>query len=288
MYASRTFTLTALLLVGCHDFTGELGRIGFLSNLRISGEEAWTPASPIAAGAFAEVAASERLTGTEDEDRPLAVEGYVGAGLTAAMPALEEAHVAFTGAHGDNGTVRFWGEVDDHFAVRFAQAEQAVLVHPKDHHFGVEPAQGVALVTGEDVVIEVALLGAGGEALGWPRDELQVVGQGGVSAWLEGDALHLVADADGSVFVSVDGVGEWSVPVEAVSAEDIAEVTIEQIRPGPEVAAMAVSWRDADTRVFGAAVSWPGTDQSGDVTDYVPDAGEVWVAGAVRGHIPAR
>lgn len=266
MQAARMFPLTAaLLLAGCHDFTGALGRLGFVSNLRLSHAAPWTPDHPVAAGVFAEIMASERLTGSADPDQPPEVQGAAGGGLIAAMPSIDGAQVAFTGDDGDTGVVRFWGEVDDHFRVRFARAEEAVLIHPMDAYFGMPPADRVALVAGEDVVVDVALLGADGGALGWPRDDLHVVGQGGVSAWMEGEALHLVADADGSVHVRVDGVGAWVVPVEAVSPDVDAEVEVLRATVEEERAAMAVRWLGDGTRLLGAPVDWPHTEENTDV-----------------------
>lgn len=261
---SQTAFISAAAFLGlsaCHHFEGTLGRIGFVSNLQTTASSAWTPGSPIAAGSFAEVKAAADLRDPEREE-PLDVDGFAGSGLIAAMPG-PEAHVAFTGPDGASGTVRFWGEVDDHFAVRFADADRASLHHPLDATFGLDTEPEVAVAAGEAVALDVRLRAASGEVLGWDVDTLAVIGQGGVSAWAEGGLVHLVADGDGAVFVSVTDVGTFSIPIEAADPEDLSSVDVLTVEGG----AMAVAWLDDDTRLFGAPFTWEGSEHAGEVVE---------------------
>jgi hypothetical protein len=194
------------------------------------------------------VLASSRLDEESDSDRPLDVQAASGSGLIAAMPELE-AHVAFTGEHGAQGTVRFWGERDDHFSVRFATAEQAQLSHHLDSHYSVDEDYDLAFVPGEEIVTDISLRSAEGEALGFSESSLQVIGQGAVSAWLEEGLLHLVADGEGSVFISHDS-GSWSVPIHVADPDEVTSVTLFH-RDGT---VLAVCLLDDGTRLLGAPV----------------------------------
>ena len=50
-----------MALLGCHDFVGELGRIGFVSNLQMHTLSPWNPQQPIASGSFVKIMAQQRM-----------------------------------------------------------------------------------------------------------------------------------------------------------------------------------------------------------------------------------
>ena len=220
-----------LFAPACHHFAGEQGVLGFATGLVAAGGASWDPSHPVAAGARVEVYAVDRLDLSDEErpargDRPLDLSAAVTGALLPLPPG--EAPVAFTGDPGASGAVLFWGEARDRFSVRFSEADVAVLRHPLDAPAGVPTPDGLALLEGAPPVgVVVELRDADGEALGFPVRSLSVGASGGVSAWLseegggeDGAHLHLSADGDGAVRLLVDGVGEWTLPVDAVTAEE--------------------------------------------------------------------
>lgn len=249
-----------LALLGCYEFEGERGRIGFVSNLRLNNRHAWTPDSPIAAGSFVAVFAQERLN--SDSEEPPAVQG-APSGALIPMTAEREGTVEFTGEDGDAGTLRFWGEVDDHFHARFTRAAAASIAHPWEPLDGLPSRGELVVVPGETIILSTLLLSAQDELLGWPVQRLQVSGAGGVSAWTEEGMLHLIADGEGAVLLDVPGIGRWAVPVYTAEASAVESVTFSVDRDGEFI--LAACWLPDGSRLYGVPVRWPGEAPAADV-----------------------
>ena len=115
--------LPVFVLVGCYEFEGELGQLGFASNLIVQADTPWTPGHPIAAEAEAKFAAVAHLT-RDDDEAP-----QVTASLSGSLVPLDptKGHVALTGEAGDRGRVLFIGEATDRFSVQFAAPARALL-----------------------------------------------------------------------------------------------------------------------------------------------------------------
>lgn len=254
---TRLLILSPMMaLLGCHDFVGELGRIGFVSNLQMHALSPWSPEQPIAAGSFVKIMAQQRMN--SDSTEPPVVQGAASGDLVQ-MAAEEDRVVEFTGGSGDRGTVRFWGELDDQVHVRFAPAETALVSHIWDSNLDTALQDELTVVPGETVILKVSLFSAQDEALGWPEDSLQVTGERGVSAWMDGAAVNIVADGEGALHLSVPGVGQWTIPVYTAHIDELVALTFSPTFLGATL--QASGWLADGTRLFGVPVSWPGQEE---------------------------
>lgn len=233
----RTLLLTPLALVGCHDFVGDLGRIGFVSDLRVA-DSAWTPEHPIASGSTArflpvslfDAEGNER---TDVEAEEAALRGSTtGRRLTSWTEEgeLEGPDLLAVTAERGSGWVHFEGIEHDRFELSFVPAADVVFLRlferPVEDERGGEVEIEVEVVVqegplvlaaGEAAILALDVVDRRGRSLGWVPDEVDLEATGGVSAWLDGGGLVVVGDADGAVAVSLLGEELGRVEVEVGS-----------------------------------------------------------------------
>ena len=216
----RTLMIATILLAGCTEFTGVLGKIGFASDLRTA-SGAWTPETPIAGGTEARVGAVE-LMGEEPSEGPLGVTGEVS-GRRVTGWAEDDGVVMLTAERG-HGWVHYSGAASDRFQVEFAPVADAVVVEPMAHHWGLPAEEELRLVGGSTWSFAVELRDRRGRALGYRLEDLEVSASGGASAWVEDRVLMVSADGDGVVSVSHLDRVLVTVPVVVVHVEDAVSV----------------------------------------------------------------
>jgi hypothetical protein len=275
----RLFTVTALLLslVGCYDFQGDAGRLGFSSNLKGDGWLAWTPDMPIAAGSTVHVVAAELINpppGTKTDELP-AVHGRVDGPVTLGRGEVDQ-EVVFTGMGRGAVTVTYTGVVDDSFSARFAPVAGATLsAEPSlaDRHLA---KAAFALAPGSTTALFPSLTDRRGRVLGYDPDALTVVADGPISAWIDQGMVDLSADgADGQsghLALRYAGRTVWEDDVAIVDPSAVTELSLAELhllkRAGEEAneaaadegkAAIAIAWVD-DTRLLGAPIqfTWDG------------------------------
>lgn len=227
----RSLLLTPLALVGCHDFVGDLGRIGFVSDLRVA-EGAWTPDHAIAGGGTARFLPVSLFDGegnerTDLEDEELQLRGSTtGRRLTSWTeegPTEGPGLLAVTAERG-SGWVHFEGIEHDRFEVSFVPASEVVFLRLLEGSGEVDGEEEPELVVldgalelsgGEAALLALDIVDRRGRSLGWVPEEVDLVATGGVSAWLEGGGLVVVGDGSGELAVSLlgDELGEIAVLV---------------------------------------------------------------------------
>ncbi len=215
-----TSILPVLLLVGCHEFEGEQGTLGFISNLIVRPDQHWSPAHGVAADSTLEVAAVS-IIGVESEERPQ-VEAAASGSLIALDPTGGD--IAVTGEAGDRGRLQFWGEAHDRFSVRFAEPVDVALYPPT----GADELSDVLLQAATPVALYPEILDAWDQPLGWSAELLEVSGCG---ASVASDGRILLDGEDCTLTISLDGLPLATVPIAAIEQEDVA--------PGAEPAAWA-------------------------------------------------
>lgn len=238
-------------LPGCYDFAGDLGRIGFLTNLTVDGAP-WTPASPIADGANFGFDIGEYINRT-DGDNLHVTESVRGA----AKPAIvTKDGTIWTGRTGGRARFIYSGDVYDEFTVRFADVDHGVVLPEPG-----SPAEPLAMVSGTDAAAWVGLRGPRGQRIGFDPRELTAESAGAVSAWVDDGDLHLSADGDpgesGTVTVRYGDRVVATVPVAVIDPADIASTRA--ARTCDNCATWLVTAHDADgARVIGDGLTWDG------------------------------
>ncbi len=241
----HTLILT-LALAGCHDFEGELGALGFVSNLITRPGQPWTPQAAIAAGTPLEVAASALLT--HDSDEAPRVEAAISGDLIALDPT--DGDLALTGEAGDHGRLLFWGDATDRFSVRFAEPAAAVL------YASDESAQtDIRILSDAVVTLSPEIQDAWGRPLGFSPAQLEVsgcpaeVGEGG------GIRLHA---ADCLLDIALDGIPLARLPITAVPPADIDTLTLstERLEQDPEPLIRVQAWTVDGEEILGIVPEW--------------------------------
>ena len=205
-----TFLFPALLLVGCHEFEGELGSLGFISDLIIRPNQHWDPAHGVAADSPMEIMAVS-IIGVESEERP-EVEASASGSLIALDPTTGD--IALTGAAGDRGRLSFWGEARDRFSVRFVAPASVALYPP----MGDTELSEVLLRAAMPVALYPEIHDAWGQPLGWSSELLEVSGCGAAVA---SNGSILLDGEDCTLTISLDGLTLETIPVAAVEREDV-------------------------------------------------------------------
>lgn len=271
MYVRIAAVAVALFAcTACRDFEGDLGRLGFLSNLQVDAKTKWTPDHPIAAGTRAIFAASEVIG--QDDETPDVI-GRVDGPLVG--EALPDAHLAVSGR--GRGVVWFEGETSDRFEVEFVPAVGASLADPAEA-LGIAAAD-FALVPGAEVTLSPSLYDRRGRQLGYDSEDIDVGATGPVSAWLQEGVVHVVADGeagdDGTIAVLHRGKRLRREPITIASPDEIAAleiVTATHVVDGTTIAVFtAVAWLDDDTRLLGVAPDWSFTGIAQPETPDRPD-----------------
>ena len=230
-------------LVGCYDFGGDAGKVGFRTQLLVDGAP-WTPAARVAAGTPIDVVAAGPLDGQE---RDLAVSPRVSGDL-----AITEDRGNTFRVTGRRGAVRVDGELADHFHVRTAAPER---VHRR--HAALDtPVQRVA--AGATPELYLSLRDGRGRALGH-------------------DPASLVIDGEGATYlgrpVALD-------PIVTVDAADLVAVELRPFRLDQlwaELCGVVAVGRTGDGEpVFGPPVTWtlsgPAQQPMPDVVTWPCDA----------------
>jgi hypothetical protein len=247
----KTHTLPALLLlVGCHDFEGELGQIGFSSNLILRPGQPWTPDHPIAAENPVEIAAMSLLN--HDTDAPPEVEASVSERLISLDP--ESGHIAFTGAAGDAGRVHFWGEATDRFSVRFSEPRSAVLFPLLSD----DPIDTLLIQDGGVATLATVINDLWGVPQGYDPALLSFTGCGAEHD--PSGILTLSTDTDCTLEVSLDSLPLLSTSVTLVPADaiDQLELTAEhtETESGRALQVSARAWTADGMEVYGLQPDW--------------------------------
>lgn len=206
-----TSILPALLLVGCHEFEGELGTLGFVSNLIVRPDQRWSPAHGVAADSPLEVAAVS-IIGVESEERPQ-VEAAASGSLIALDPTGGD--IAITGEAGDRGRLQFWGEAHDRLSIRFAAPVDVALYPP----MGADELGDILLQAATPVALYPMILDAWDQPLGWSPELLEAAGCG---ASVDDSGRILLDGEDCTLTISLDGLLLAEVPIAAIELEDVA------------------------------------------------------------------
>ena len=253
-----------LLVAGCHEFEGELGQLGFISNLIIQPGQDWTPDNAIATETSVTVFASAFLT-RESDQAP-----QVEASLSSSLIELdsEEGHIAFTGDAGDNGRVMFWGEATDRFSVRFHDPAEMVLYVPGRD----EPTLEMVVMKGAEVLLHPEIVDAWDEPLGWSPALLEV--DGCQASRSDSGVLLLKASAPCTITADLDGLPLLEQPVAVVSEADVVSLTLtaEIIEDDNDerLIVHARGWTEDGVEVLGIHPEWSTTSDT-----------ELWSQGSI-------
>lgn len=233
-------------LTACYDFEGDLGNIGFRSNLMV-GHEGWNPGYGIASGTEAAFYAAE-LIGDEDADF-VATGSLVSDDLDVTLD--EGKTLAIYGSTG-TGVVKYRGTRRDRFDVRYATPQSAAL----HHRNGVHDRVGVALHSEVDGFL-VQLRDRDGSLLGYNADDIDLVPDGRVSIWGTSSG-HVLSTAGnpGGVTLHHLGIELGYVDVVAVDPSDVVALEVHGVFHG-DTLRVAATGRTADgLAVYGLPVSW--------------------------------
>jgi len=252
-------------LTGCYDFTGDLGRIGFVSNLSVRADQKWDPTHPIASGTRAEFVATAIIG--EDSRQDPDVSGTVR-GRSLEVEA-SGARVAVTGTGHARGKASFRGEATDRFSFGFSPATRVALVDPVMAALEEEDLDtgSIAVVQGATVTLWPELSDARGRTLGWDPDDLEAAADGPVSAWMEGAEVHLAADgrpgARGLVDFQLLDTSLSDMEVRVTDAGAVRELEIltgvAELDDGTLLIAAVVGRLADGTRVHGIDPDWTWT-----------------------------
>ena len=214
----RLAPLALLLLAGCHDFEGDRGVLGFSTNVVAHAVHGgWSPDVPVAAGTTAVFVPSRRLHVSVEEDSEL---GEIA--VTGRVSGLDEvwsdgAELGVTGEAGDDGVIRYRGELRDHFSLSFAPVDRIELAEPAIHLAPMVPRPDeLLMLEGAEVDLTVAAFDADGQPLGFATTDLVVSGAKATDA-----GLRVTADADHEVTVEIFGA-ETSISVRVLQPEDLS------------------------------------------------------------------
>ncbi|MBT3221349.1 MAG: hypothetical protein HN348_19880 [Proteobacteria bacterium] len=252
-------------LTGCHDFTGQLVELGFISNLHLDSGHKWTPDHAIAAGSDVELKVSGIVNSKDDPDEfelTPSVKGRLH------LVEIGENLLRITGKKGNRGVVQFRGKDKyDYFNVRFARPDGARLADPLDDFFEID-SEALAVVAGSEADLHVQLTDTRDNILGFVPNDLTVEGWGGIDASTDSSGeMHLIADdnsSTGEISIHHQGrpIEELTLPV--IDKGEINEVElISRVIDNKEgedlVAVLAVAWLEDDTRALGVDVDWSWT-----------------------------
>lgn len=234
-----------ITLLACYDFEGDLGHLGFVSDLRVDHRTAWTPEYGVAGRSNPSFYAVADLT-AEEED----------AEVPPLWGASDREHVAednnvlrVLGPRRGSAEVWFEGPVEDEFELRFRPADELVLVDS----IGEELAE-IAVVPGAEVPLGVRVLDGFSRPLGWREPDLSVEGDDGVSAWTEGGRVYVVASSEGGLHLDLlHGDGFTPVTVGAPAHQEV-EIVHED---GEHEILRHRAWTEEGVRLFGVPAQWP-------------------------------
>lgn len=256
----RLIPLLCLPVFGCFDFVGEAGRIGFSTSVKVGGQPAWSPELAVAHGSAFGVEPSERLDRPEGQAKgPLSLAGTVEGGLRllALPPGAEPTAGALLIAPRclrSSGVVRFTGETEDSFHLRFERAVSADLDDVYLHFAGLQgraglPTDRFALPPRAEVPLSLVLRDRGGAELGW--DPAQITVESSVP-W-----MSATVDAEGLILVKVEGaLGATGVLTTRHAGRALGRETVTLVDPlaAPrfELFPFEVSHRGEVSRLVGA------------------------------------
>ncbi|MBW1879136.1 MAG: hypothetical protein JRJ84_12295 [Deltaproteobacteria bacterium] len=276
-------------VTGCYDFTGDLGRIGFVSNLSVRADQKWDPTHPIASGTRAEFVAVE-IIGKDSEEEPDVTGRVRGRSLEVEEDGPE---VAVTGAGHARGKVSFRGDATDRFSFGFSPASRVTLVDPVLAAMEEEDVDtgAIAVVRGATLTLWPEVTDARGRVLGWDPDDLEPSAMGPISAWREGAEVHITADgragARGLVDFQLLGASFSELEVLVADMDAIQELEIltevTEFDEGTLVIASVVGRLEDGTRLHGIAPDWSWT--GGEEVDDAPKRGDVIVLGFEHGAV---
>jgi hypothetical protein len=232
-------------LLACYDFEGELGQIGFVSDLRIDHRTAWTPEYGVAGRTQPSFYAVADLT-AEDEGEEMPV---LQAASDREFLAEEDNLIKLLGPRRGSVEVWFEGELQDEFEVDFRPADEVVLIDSAG-----EELSEIALVPGAEVALGLRVLDGFSRPLGWREPDLSVEGDDGISAWTEGGRVYLVGAAEGGLHMDLLH-GDGFVPVE-VGGPSRQDIEIVHETEDAQVLQHR-AWTEDGVRLFGVAPQWP-------------------------------
>lgn len=237
--------ITLLVLVGCYDFAGDEGRIGFVSDLQTTSGTKWTPEYGIAGGSDPTFYAVMDLE-SEDEEELAEVWGQAdGVEFSAVEPFV----MRVEGIERGRADVVFEGEIWDAFELRFRPASELVLVDV----FG-EELDDFVVAQGGETALGIEVRDRWSRPLGVRPDDVIVEADGGVSAWMEEGYVALSADDAGGLTLDVAGTSRFA----EIRLGDVHHTEIVVVHQDEEVRVLQHrAWDEDGVRVLGAAVSWP-------------------------------
>ena len=249
-------------LTACYDFSGDLDRIGFDSNLVVDGGRPWTPEYGIANASRVEFEAVD-IVG-DDDDRKPDVTGTVSGRAVQAF--VDGRNLGLSGSD-VRAVVRFQGELVDHFKVAFRAPDQAELVDVVAaalDHDAIALPEVFGLLEGSTREVGVSLHDRRGRSLGYVPADLVLGGEGSVSAWFEDGAYRLVAEAPGTAAIGVDHAGTWisTSRIHVVSADEVVSLHLEGLvrEPDGDRLTRGAVWAEGRTAdglpVYGIPVDW--------------------------------
>jgi hypothetical protein len=252
---TRTIGCTALfaiVLSGCWEFTGELERIGFISNLATGDITPWHPDDGIALDTEAAFTAQEILDGQDDEHLPR-VQGTVKGRLE--LLESTDRSVVVTGR---SGVIRFDGEATDLFRVQFRPIHE-VAVQDFAHVVSEQPRdlpQSFGVPIGVPVHLVPTLRDRRGDRLGWNPDQLDVFVEGFAATHEE--QLVALEVGTGELVVAYAGTEWMTHRIQSVPLDAIVRLTSEVLPVDGQEAHLVhiTGWTSDDLPVYGLPLAW--------------------------------
>ncbi len=232
-------------LLACYDFEGDLGQIGFVSDLKVDHSTAWTPEYGVAGSSRPSFyAVADLLTDDEDAEMP-PLSGDSDLPVISQEPNI----VQVDGPRRGSAMVWFEGELADEFELQFRPASELVLVDSTG-----EELTEIALVPGVEVSLGVQVRDRWSRPLGWREADLRVEGDDGLSAWAEGGRVFLLASGEGGLHLDLLN-GDGFVPVQASAPERQGSEIVHEVE-GAQVLQYR-AWTADGVRLFGVQPQWP-------------------------------
>jgi len=245
--------LLIAILPGCYEFTGELDKLGFTSNLALGSLGSWNPDHGIAQGTAARFSATQLLD--SDDGEPPNVSAVAKGRLD--VLASEGRDIVVTGR---GGTIRYDGQTTDLFRVDFRPIDEVVLQDGFALLAGLDEVlpQHFAMVVDVPMPVTASMVDRRGEPLGWATDQLEVFMEPMGSTHDDESILVPLEVGEGSILAGYAG-NDWEPHrVRVIEVDEIASVEL-QVDMLPDAAGWLVrarAWTEDGLVVWAPPVTW--------------------------------
>jgi hypothetical protein len=216
----RLALVSTLLLVSvsCADFVGRHGVLGFGTSASL-GNEAWSYEHRMAAGPAIDFGTVLDVSA----DKEVKPEDFEARWWGKADATFADGHLLVSGNPGDRSLVRFTGQgLSDEFLIRFAQADDAALIHPAHGILPIEP--DFVVLADTEVDLNATVLDRRGRRLGYDPAALSVRTHGDASAWVTNGTVRMEASNSFELDLIYDGVILATETLTVVTHDDIDRV----------------------------------------------------------------